>query len=136
MFVDIKFPSQTSLTNIDHKIDVKDNTVDDFLHIGLAPSFGNLKDGSTWKVIDDELLIMIASTFKDLDEMPPEKRSWDAVTNAFMQNPCLEPDSAAAIHRSDKLIKQSSGDFKFDGSPDNSIVEEVIGGPHKRIKCS
>lgn len=66
--------------------------------------------------------------------MPPEKRSWDAVTNAFMQNPCLEPDSAAAIHRSDKLIKQSSGDFKFDGSPDNSIVEEVIGGASQTDK--
>ena len=106
-------------------MDVKDNTKDDYLHVGLAPSYGKLKDGSAMKTMDEDLMVMIAGTIKDLEAMKPDDRSWDAVTNAFMQNSLMEPDGSSVVHRSDKLIKQGTNVFKFDGSPDATIVQEV-----------
>lgn len=106
-------------------MDVKDNTKDDYLHVGLAPSYGKLKDGTAMKTMDDELMIMIAATIKDLEAMRPDERSWEAITNSFMQNPLLEPDGSSVVHRNDKLIKHDTNVFKFDGSPDATIVQEV-----------
>lgn len=43
---------------------------------------------------------------------------------ALKQYPGLEPDGDE-VHRSDKLMKESTNVFKFDGSADNAIVQEV-----------
>ena len=95
------------------------------LHVGLAPSYGKLMDGSVMKYMDDNLMLMIAATINDLEGMRPGDRSWDTVVEAFMQNPLLEPDGSGIIHRSDRLIRRTSADWKFEGAPDPSIVQEV-----------
>lgn len=106
------------------QMDVRDASKDDFLHIGLAPSYGKLNSEAI-KEMDEQLKVAIAATMKTLQKLPPAERSWDNVKAAMMNNPCLEPDGKDEIHRSDRLIKASSADFKFDGSPDASIVKEV-----------
>ena len=72
--------------------------------------------------MDDQLKIMIAGTMKALGKQTD--KSWNAVLSTMMQNELLEADGAE-IARADKLIKENSNDFKFDGSPDASIVREV-----------
>lgn len=106
-------------------MNVADNTRDDYLHVGLAPSYGKLKTDSVMKCMDEYLLVMIAATIKDLEAMKPAERSWDAVTNSFMQNPILEPDGMTVTYRSDKLIKRGHHAFKINESPDCTIVQEV-----------
>ncbi|KAK5048602.1 hypothetical protein LTR84_005693 [Exophiala bonariae] len=106
------------------QISVQDKTRDDYLHLDLAPSYGTL-NSEAMKKMDDELKIMIAGTMKDLGRVPPNQRSWDKVISIFMQNPLLEPHSDPELVRADKFIKNSSGDFKFDGSPNAAIVQEV-----------
>ncbi|KAH7110726.1 hypothetical protein EDB81DRAFT_926865 [Dactylonectria macrodidyma] len=103
------------------KISVNDTKSDEFLHTDLAPSFGKLNKDSL-KEIDDKLKIMIAGTMKVLGRQTD--KSWKAVLSTMMQNELLEPDSAE-VARADKLIKESSNDFKFDGGADSSIVREV-----------
>ena len=72
--------------------------------------------------MDDELKIMIAGTLKVLGKQTD--KSWKSVLSTMMQNELLEPDGEE-IARADKLIKESSSDFKTDGSPDEAIVREV-----------
>jgi len=109
------------------KIDVKDNTRDDFLHTGLAPSFGTLTRDSI-KGMDDELKIIIAGTNRELEKVPALDRTWDKVISVFMQNPLIEPmdTPTANIARADKLIKNDSNVFKVDREHDDGIVREVL----------
>ncbi|GJJ15953.1 hypothetical protein Clacol_010232 [Clathrus columnatus] len=106
------------------KIDVTDKTAKDYLHVGLAPSFGNLNSESI-KGMDEKLKVMIAGTMRSLEAHSKEgELSWDGVMSVLMQNPLLEADDGK-IDRSDKLIKSGTNVFKFNGSPDESIVKEV-----------
>jgi hypothetical protein len=90
----------------------------------LAPSYGTLTSESI-KGLDDELKVMIAGAVKTLAQLPPNARSWDTVVSTLLNCPLLEPDGDA-IERSDKLIKPARiNAFKFDGSPDPAIVNEV-----------
>ncbi|KAH7113915.1 hypothetical protein B0J13DRAFT_573941 [Dactylonectria estremocensis] len=57
--------------------------------------------------MDDKLKIMIAGTMKTLAKQTD--KSWER----------------AEVARADKLIKESSSDFKFDGSSDAGIVRET-----------
>lgn len=100
---------------------VRDEKSEDFLQTRLAPSFGKLNKDSLQEM-DDKLKIMIAGTMKTLAKQTD--KSWGAVLSTMMQNELLEPDSAE-VARADKLIKESSSDFKFDGSSDAGIVREV-----------
>ncbi|KAJ7874850.1 hypothetical protein B0H13DRAFT_2348419 [Mycena leptocephala] len=88
------------------KMDVHDETRDDYLHLGLAPSFGELTSSSI-KDLDDELKIMIAGTMRLL------------ATNLL-----LEPE-ASGISRAEKLVKDETNFFKVDGCPDPNVVREV-----------
>ncbi|KAJ7819293.1 hypothetical protein B0H13DRAFT_2378462 [Mycena leptocephala] len=83
------------------KMDVHDETRDDYLHLGLAPSFGELTSSSI-KDLDDELKIMIAGTMRLLDR-----------------------HKASGISRAEKLVKDETNFFKVDGSPDPNVVREV-----------
>ncbi|PHH89824.1 hypothetical protein CDD83_5150 [Cordyceps sp. RAO-2017] len=103
------------------KMEVREEKSADFLHTELAPSFGKLNKESLLKM-DDRLKIMIAGTMKALGKQTD--KSWKAVLSTMMQNDLLEVDRAE-VARADKLIKESSNDFKFDGSPDLNIVREV-----------
>ncbi|KAF5632674.1 hypothetical protein F52700_6210 [Fusarium sp. NRRL 52700] len=105
------------------KMSTKDSTRDDFLHCSLAPSFGTL-NGDTIKKLDDEMKIMIVGLTKALAKLPANQRSWDTIVSLCAQNPLLAPLDEG-VSRSDSLIKNSSGDFKTDGSPDSGIVKEV-----------
>lgn len=108
-------------TNSDLKIDVRDTKSEEFLHTELAPSFGKLnKEGL--QEMDDQLKIMIAGTMKILAKQTD--KSWNAVLSTMMQNELLEPDGSEVV-RADKIIKESTSDFKTDGSPDANIVREV-----------
>ncbi|KAJ6620954.1 hypothetical protein B0H10DRAFT_1875405 [Mycena sp. CBHHK59/15] len=106
------------------KVDVKDSTRNDYLHEGLAPSFGGLNSESI-KLMDDKLKIMIAGTMRVLSKIPPPQRSWDKVIETMMQNTLLEPVGSDNINRVDKFIKEGTNVFKFDGSPDTTIMREV-----------
>ncbi|KDR77776.1 hypothetical protein GALMADRAFT_210023 [Galerina marginata CBS 339.88] len=108
------------------KMDVKDDTRNDHLHLDLAPSYGpeGKLTSAAIKCMDDNLKIMIAGTMKSLSALKPEDRSWANIMSTLMQNPLLEPETDA-ISRSDKLIKSGTNVFKFDGSPDATIVNEV-----------
>lgn len=65
---------------------------------------------------------MIAGTMKALAKV--QDKSWKNVLAAMSQNELLQPDGEE-IARADKLIKESSSDFKFDGSSDAAIVREA-----------
>lgn len=104
-------------------MEVTDATCDDYLHMGLAPSYGELTS-TTIKDLDDQLKIMIDGTMQALVKMPPQQRSWEKVLEVMMQNPLLEPE-ASGISRADKLIKEETNFFKVDGSPHLDVVREV-----------
>ncbi|KAK4183870.1 hypothetical protein QBC35DRAFT_477779 [Podospora australis] len=103
------------------KISVTDRKSDEYLHTDLAPAYGKLNKESLLKM-DDGLKIMIAGTMKMLSKQ--NNKSWNAVLSNMMQNVLLQPDGNE-VARADKLIKESSNDFKFDGSADDGIVREV-----------
>jgi len=103
------------------KINVRDSKNNDYLHTDLAPSFGKLNKPGLQEM-DDKLKIMIAATMKILAKQ--SDKSWKAVLSTMMQNEFIKADESE-IARSDKLIKNSSSDFKTDGSPDATIVKEV-----------
>ncbi|KAF7373053.1 hypothetical protein MSAN_00512800 [Mycena sanguinolenta] len=105
------------------KMEVKDATRDDYLHLNLAPSFGELTPTSV-KDLDDNLKVIIAATMRALAKVPAQQRSWEKVLEVMMQNPLLEPD-AVGISRADKLIKEEVNYFHTDGSPDPKVVKEV-----------
>lgn len=72
--------------------------------------------------MDDELKIMITGTMKILSNL--QDKSWSFVLATMVQNALFEADSQE-VARADKLIKNSSNGFKFDGSPNASIIREV-----------
>ena len=84
----------------------------------LAASYGELKEHL--KAMDEEMKVMIGITVKDLNKNQVTK--WDDVVSAMMQNPALEPMNEKEIHRYDKLIKESTNWFNFDGSSDVTKV--------------
>jgi hypothetical protein len=104
-------------------MDVHDATRDDYLHLGLAPSFGELTSTSI-KDLDDELKIMIAATMRLLATVPVQQRTWEKMLELMIQNPLLEPE-ASGISRAERLVKEETNFFKLDGSPDPNVVREV-----------
>lgn len=106
-------------------MDVKDSTRDDYLHLGLAPSYGTLTSESV-KAMDEQLKVMIAGTMRTLKALPADQRSWENVLSKMMQNPLLQAEEAGKeVARTDRIIKHGTNVFKFDGSPDAAIVKEV-----------
>ncbi|KER00912.1 hypothetical protein AUEXF2481DRAFT_25191 [Aureobasidium subglaciale EXF-2481] len=75
---------------------------------------------------------MIAGTTKLMGSIDPAQRSWDKVVECCMPNSLMEPDGEAISHH-DQYVKNSSHDFKVDGSPDNAIVQEVTSWFNKLI---
>ncbi|KAI0768290.1 hypothetical protein BD413DRAFT_565130 [Trametes elegans] len=107
-------------------MNVNDSSSDDYLHCDLAPSFGKLKKESL-NAMDRELKVMITGTMRSLRkarEAHSGPLEWKTVMETLMQNTLIEPFENE-ISRSDKIIKEGTNFFKFDGSPDRSIVEEV-----------
>ncbi|KAL2754195.1 hypothetical protein ACRALDRAFT_1070048 [Sodiomyces alcalophilus JCM 7366] len=103
------------------QVDVRDEKKNVYLHEDLAPSYGALTS-NTLKNLDDELKIMITATMKKLAKQTD--RSWEGILSTMMQNPLIQPEGQPTV-RSEMLLKDSVNDFKFDGSPDASIVHEV-----------
>ncbi|KAI0374519.1 hypothetical protein BV20DRAFT_977162 [Pilatotrama ljubarskyi] len=107
-------------------MNVKDDTQDDFLHLDLAPAFGKLTSESI-KQMDDELKVMISGTMRTLKKARAAARGpldWETIVSVLMQNTLLEPFDAEIVH-DDKLIKENTNFFKFNGEPDQGVVEEV-----------
>lgn len=67
---------------------------------------------------------MIAGTVQILSKLRPEDRRYDNVLTSMMQNPLTEPRDNED-RRADQIYKNSADDFKFDGSPNAAIVNEV-----------
>lgn len=105
------------------KLDIHDVNAHNYLHVDLAPSYQAL-NSDVVKQMDDQLKIMIAGAVKAIGALAPADRSWDAVKSALLASPLLEPDGEG-IFRTDSLSKNSTNDWKFDGSPDSAIVKEV-----------
>jgi hypothetical protein len=105
---------------------MKDATKDDYLHV-LAPSYGTL-DKESIKMLDDNLKVMIAGTLRALEFRQKQgPLFWDDLLLALMQNSLLELADDGKVDRADRLIKEGTNVFKFDGSPDAAIVKEVSG---------
>jgi len=100
---------------------VRDDSSQDYLHMELAPSYGTLTKDSI-KELDEKLKVMIAGTMKELAKL--QDKGWDNVKATMMQNELIQLEGDE-IARTDKLIKNSSHDFKVDGSADSGIVREV-----------
>ena len=111
------------LLHFQPQIDV--GNAESYLHLDLAPSFGSLNKESI-KAMDKELKVMVAGTMRALKAHRQRNGAmdWQTVNSLFMQNAMLEPIDNEII-RSDKLIKKNSNFFKFYGSPERSVVEEV-----------
>lgn len=75
--------------------------------------------------LDDELKVMIVGTLKSLAKLPPSQRTAENVESVMMNNTLLEP-WGEKTERADKLIKSGTNFFKFDGSPDSAVVQEVM----------
>eukprot|EP01023_Acetabularia_acetabulum_P032639 TRINITY_DN304_c0_g1_i1.p1 TRINITY_DN304_c0_g1~~TRINITY_DN304_c0_g1_i1.p1 ORF type:complete len:280 (-),score=70.01 TRINITY_DN304_c0_g1_i1:445-1284(-) len=97
---------------------------DNYLNVGLAPSFGTL-DKESVKMMDDELKVMIAGVTRAIAKLDPNSRSWDNVISLLNQNSLIQQVADSEITRSDKLIKDGTNYFKFDGSADLDTVREV-----------
>jgi len=108
------------------KMDVNDSTRDDYLHCGVAPSYDDLTAESI-KAMDKELKVMIAGTMHAIEKIPSDERSWERVLGTMMQNTLLEADVEGIVDRTDRILKDDTAWFKFDGSPDAAIVKEVEG---------
>jgi hypothetical protein len=113
------------------QINFGDNTLQDYLIVGLAPDYNNL-DRKSIKMLDDNLKVMIAGTVKATAMIPPSERSWDRIVSAMMQCPLIEP-AGVAVQRTDSLVKSGTDVVKFDGSPDSAIVGEVRGYPRSFV---
>ncbi|KAK1828495.1 hypothetical protein QBC39DRAFT_384922 [Podospora conica] len=94
---------------------------EDFLHCDLAPCYGTLDKG-TIQDMDLELKVMIAATMKYLAKL--EDKSWRNVLASMSQNVLLEPEGEP-IARTTSFTKESVSQWKFDGSPQSTIVQEV-----------
>jgi hypothetical protein len=92
--------------------------------MALAPSYGDLTSEAI-KKMDINTKVMIGTTISMLKDMNPNDRTWDNVVSAMKSNSLLELVNGDAIHRSDQITKSGSHDFKFDGSPDQSAINEV-----------
>ena len=90
----------------------------------LAPCYGSLNNDAMRKM-DDNTKIMIGATITILKSMNENERTWDNVVSALKSNSLLQAVDGNIIHRTDQLTKAGSHDFKFDGSPDQSFVNEV-----------
>lgn len=113
------------------EIDVKDNTKQDYLHVGLAPAYGKLTS-EAMKTMDKNLKVMISGTLRLLEKKRKELNrplSWDDLLSTLMQNPLIDFDDSEAgskVDRTDKLIKPAvTNFFKISGAPDPIVVREV-----------
>jgi len=104
------------------KVSLRDNRANDYLQTSLAPSFGKLSQDSI-KSIDEKLKIMIVGTLQTLAYEPD--KSWDKMVSAMARNGFVEQDENSAVNKATAFIKGGTSAFKFDGSPDSSIVREV-----------
>ena len=86
----------------------------------FAPAYGQLRGGAIYQ-LDNKLKAMIAETVKAIERL--SDKSWENIVSCMKQNPVLELQSS--ISNSDKMVKNGTNVFKFDGSPDSSIVREV-----------
>ena len=85
-----------------------------------SPSYGQLTAGTIYQ-LDVKLKAMIAETVKAINSL--SNKSWENIVSCMKQNPVLQLQKS--ISNSDDLTKKGKNVFKFDGSPDDSIVREV-----------
>ncbi|KAH6557654.1 hypothetical protein KP509_1Z101800 [Ceratopteris richardii] len=94
-------------------------------HCDLAPSYGKLKMDGAMLNMEEELKVIIAGTTRSMKELVQGKGiEWSDIVATMSQNPLLEPHEEP-IERRDHIIKSGKSSFKFDGSPDETIVREV-----------
>jgi len=103
------------------QLQTSDVTADNSLKCQLAPSFGTLNK-DTIKLMDEKLQVMIAGTMKSLEKL--SDKSWEKIVATMKQNEVLVADETE-VFNSNKLIKESSSDFDFNGNYDAAIVNEV-----------
>lgn len=113
---------QTANTD-NHKMNVRDSTREDHLHVNLAPAYGNLTQQSI-KTMDKQLLVMIGVTIRKLRSIPPKKRTWETVVASMNQNCAIKP-RGPPLEKNDKYKNEGNHFMKVDDSPDPSIVKEV-----------
>ncbi|KAJ7827805.1 hypothetical protein B0H13DRAFT_307271 [Mycena leptocephala] len=126
---------QTAVATIDNivqnfdfsRVSFKDKTRDDFLHTGLAPSFGTLTRESIMGM-DERLKIMIAGTNRELAKVLAEDRCWDKIISVLIQNPLMESMTTptANIARTDKFIKTGPEFLEPSIEHDDGVVREPM----------
>lgn len=104
---------------IDQPTERHEESVDN-VYFEFSPSYGQLREGAIHE-LDIKLKAMVAETVKAIDRLGD--KSWESIVSCMKRNPVLELQSS--ISNSDNMIKKGTNVFKFDGSPNRSIVREV-----------
>lgn len=112
------------VTNLDSYIKQGNGSKQVSLHVGLAPSYGELTAESV-KQLDEKLKVAISATLRALAEVPLAQRTWEKILVTMLQNSVLEADND--IHyRSDKhLLPSKVRLFQFDRTHNAAVVEAV-----------
>lgn len=76
--------------------------------------------------MDKDLRAMIAGTMKLLAEIPVEKRNWNTVLAAMMDNPSIQPCDGAVIQRNDRYLSEDARFFDFESKSKSSVNREVL----------
>ena len=104
---------------VDQPTEVHTECVED-VKFEFAPSYGELNSGTIHQ-LDVKLKAMIGETVKAIKSL--SDKSWGSIVSCLKQNPVLKLQSSTS--NSDNMTKKGTNVFKFDGSPDESIIREV-----------
>ncbi|TGZ83713.1 hypothetical protein EX30DRAFT_338327 [Ascodesmis nigricans] len=114
------------------KMDLRTATRGDHVTSKLAPSKSEGMSDII-KKLDEDLQIMIAGTTKEIAKIPGEERTWKRVVGTMENNPLIESYDED-VDRNDIYTNKGINVFKIDGSPDDSIVRDVMTWFTKLVK--
>ncbi|KAJ4490563.1 hypothetical protein J3R30DRAFT_3694238 [Lentinula aciculospora] len=96
------------------------------IHENLAPSFGDSKASESVKELDNEMKVAVfIVTNGFILNLRKHTLSWVNIQGCFNQNTSLVADSSPT-EVVKEYFSETSADFKFDGSPDPSLVQKVM----------
>jgi len=106
---------------------IETNSDEPIVHESLAPSFGSLANAAqSVKDLDEKMKLMIAVSMKELLKYKDQGAlSWENIQGCFNTNTTLESMGDPEEITKD-YVSDTDHDFKFDGSPDPSLVQKVM----------
>ncbi|KOC11925.1 hypothetical protein AFLA70_477g000821 [Aspergillus flavus AF70] len=96
----------------------------EYLHDGLAPSYGTLNSESI-DDLDEAYKVAIAGVMRSLAKLSSSQRTVNNIESVLTNNTYLEP-AGDSIDRTENLLKGNMGYFNVGANPDNAVVKEVL----------